>query len=1519
MRKFSFVLIPFLILFAKALNNVTKVYHIPVQKQISIYQEPPVPIVNNEVIPVIKQEVQRVFNPVIYGNASRIEFSNGISFDTRILGKSGEPYLPAGMEYKKEESDYYIVQFTGPLYSNQKDWLSNKGIGIHFYIPHYGFVCTIEDINDLDQVRAHPTVTWVGMYQPAYKVSSLFDRVSQQHKITILLFMDADMNEVLTEVELITNSRQFEVSDNGINKIIQGTVNKSDVNVLARIPGIYWIEPYIQPVMHNDNVQWIVQDAQYNFRNIWNKGIRGEGEILNNTDSGINTSHYMHRSGSAAISTWGYYPSHNAIVAYDSGAGSSIVFGDGSGASWHGTHTCGTMAGNDSPHASSPRDGVAMNARIYFNDCGNNTSDTIFTYSDLNDLYIKSYSRYYPPTRAHVSSNSWGSAAAGAYTTTCLTSDQFMWQHKDFLLCFSNGNSGPGAYSVGAPASAKNVVSVGGVVNGSGTQYTLIYGWGSRGPCVDGRQKPTILTPAQNVYSSTSGSSTYGSLSGTSMACPSAAGAAGLIRQYLREGWYPTGRKTVADSFSFISASLLKAILVNSADPNVGSYTVPDNNIGWGRVDLDSTLYFAGDARKTLLIDNTPGILTGEQVDYHFSVPALAGNLKIAVVWTDYPGNPAVMTQIVNDLDLVVTVGGTYYNGNQYSGGESVANPAGRDSLNVVECVRRANPTAGDYKVSILGRNVPYGPQPFSLVISYSASSVAGIVSLDKPVYRANDFVVDTVQVRVEDTNYGSALVIDSVRVVFQGDLTETQPETLWCYELAESSYVFKGEFILLFHKPVHGDGELSVSQDDTIRISYTDVSPSFISTTWAGVDASYFLISGVHCETIEATSAEVCWTTNDNANSTVYYGTNPVDLDQVVSVDTPYCTPHRLRVSGLGNKTIYYYDVESSDFRGNKVIDNNGGQHYSFTTKPGGSGIDVMVVVLNSDGYDDAFEHANFLTDALDYGGWTYNWWQTKSDGDFSRDMLKQYKAVYFQVGQTGGSGGNYPVWTVAQKETMKVYHNGGARFAMTGFDIGWDPWENSPSADTLFCKNYLHFRYIGDITLTSWNTLYGMSLDPISGLYTGGVIYHPFRDGAAGDSIRLSGTGASGTGSYVWHGEEANDSCAIKWESTSDMGSSGNGVWGGHKTRVVTNAFEITQIDTTDPNSVIRANILNNMFIWLIGHDHPDVTLSSPQGGQTYVSSPLSIEWTSSAYGSAIIDTTWLEYSPDQGQTWVEIASGQNVTSPYSWDIGSLTNGPNYIVRITVCDGNIYPSMKGSNQTTNFTINIPGNDYIGPKVLPQSIVVQTNPKIVTPTDTLLPITAIISDSLTGLSDISLAQWRISGFGTYPMYPDDGAWDEIQEMANSAIRFSYIPGNTDVCTLWVRGRDNAPTEDPNWGEWVYRTFTLIDGVPVGIGIDEGFDIIPLAYAFSSPAPNPFVKNTKITYALPHPRKVSLKIYNCLGQVVRVLIDGKKEPGIYSLSWDGRDELNRRLGSGIYFIKYSTDEFTKIKKIVMIK
>ena len=49
------------------------------------------------------------------------------------------------------------------------------------------------------------------------------------------------------------------------------------------------------------------------------------------------------------------------------------------------------------------------------------------------------------------------------------------------------------------------------------------------------------------------------------------------------------------------SAALLKAMAINSADNGLTGYTVPDNNVGWGRIDADNVLYFTGDAKKLLL------------------------------------------------------------------------------------------------------------------------------------------------------------------------------------------------------------------------------------------------------------------------------------------------------------------------------------------------------------------------------------------------------------------------------------------------------------------------------------------------------------------------------------------------------------------------------------------------------------------------------------------------------------------------------------------------------------------------------------------------------------------------------------------------------------------------------------------------------------------------------------------------------------------------------------------------------
>ena len=69
------------------------------------------------------------------------------------------------------------------------------------------------------------------------------------------------------------------------------------------------------------------------------------------------------------------------------------------------------------------------------------------------------------------------------------------------------------------------------------------------------------------------------------------------------------------------------------------------------------------------------------------------------------------------------------------------------------------------------------------------------------------------------------------------------------------------------------------------------------------------------------------------------------------------------------------------------------------------------------------------------------------------------------------------------------------------------------------------------------------------------------------------------------------------------------------------------------------------------------------------------------------------------------------------------------------------------------------------------------------------------------------------------------------------------------------------------------------------------------------PTPNPFAKSTSISYSISEPCSVQIKIYNDIGQVVRILLDEDKPPGKHIAVWDGTDEQGNKLSNGIYFYK----------------
>jgi hypothetical protein len=96
----------------------------------------------------------------------------------------------------------------------------------------------------------------------------------------------------------------------------------------------------------------------------------------------------------------------------------------------------------------------------------------------------------------------------------------------------------------------------------------------------------------------------------------------------------------------------------------------------------------------------------------------------------------------------------------------------------------------------------------------------------------------------------------------------------------------------------------------------------------------------------------------------------------------------------------------------------------------------------------------------------------------------------------------------------------------------------------------------------------------------------------------------------------------------------------------------------------------------------------------------------------------------------------------------------------------------------------------------------------------------------------------------------------------------------------------------------------------------------PADFALEQNYPNPFslarpAATTQIRFALPQPARVSLRIYNALGQTVRALFDGAQSAGFHQLFWDGRNDRGQRVTAGLYWLRLESEAFVATKKMVV--
>ena len=504
---------------------------------------------------------------------------------------------------------------------------------------------------------------------------------------------------------------------------------------------------------------------------------------------------------------------HRKMVAYfDLGNAGPNMFDESS----HGTHTAGSVDGDKPPYGSwQGADGMAPAAKHVHQNIATTSGGLGGLPADEYNMFrqayrprnpagvptsspvngnVADYGNYVATEDARTHNNSWGSITGVVDDGSAMRFDRFVWDHEDMVIVVSAGNDGPNPGRISTPGVAKNDFSSAASANGRQPMVSIdsLASFSSHGPTADGRFGPELATPGQIVVSAKGGSvDDEHTAQGTSMSAPILTGLATLVRQYFYDGYGPAGGKGFAAGAPSSSrrhnpsAALVKAAFVNGAERMRGWYTGDDGGQraldgqwpsagqGFGRVNLDNSLYFANDPTNNWYRDvwrgDSEAFATGVGATRSYTVNVQAGApLDVTLAYTDAPNLlPAGTPALVNNLNLTVTgPDGTFVGNNMNSRAtpsvavaETLPGAGVPDSRNPVERVRVASPAPGAYTITVTGVSVQTGNQGFALAASGLISAVGGSFVAGPPRQRDIAGAPTISNVKVEPVSSDTAMI----------------------------------------------------------------------------------------------------------------------------------------------------------------------------------------------------------------------------------------------------------------------------------------------------------------------------------------------------------------------------------------------------------------------------------------------------------------------------------------------------------------------------------------------------------------------------------------------------------------------------------------------------------------------------------------------------------------------------------------------------------------------------------------
>ena len=577
----------------------------------------------------------------------------------------------------------YVFQPREKLSKNSLIALESEGVILYCPVPPKAYIVKVTEAG-LSYLKQNYKDAFLTPYLPEWKCAkSLNSQIKIQNtalqSVTILATTKDDLEKISDYLHEKGIKETF--FEKQTLPRLRANLSAAQIAEISKLPEVAWIEPY-ESIKFLNAIAAATVGATYVRET---HGLTGKGEMVMVADTGLDSGNYA---------TLRKDFSNKRVVCAVAEDNPTTSWGDTNG---HGTHVAGTAVGCG--YFDSAAKGIAPEADLYF-------LAADIEYDNIN-----------PPTTldletalaagAHASNNSWYSVLSGDYLACACFLDIFMYEHPDFLLLFAAGNSNSGSAITNncrltAESVAKNIITVGASIKPNSvtniSPYRAMASFSSRGPTSDGRVKPDISAPGTSLLSCVSqlvdptGAEKYTTKSGTSMATPVVTGASALVREFLRK----------EEQIENPSASLIKALLLNGARKLLAAGLPPyyPNWVsGYGELNLTQSLYPTNGCLN---------IFEGEIQDQETKVFTLTKNtdgpVSITLAWTDYPGNPSVKNQLVNDLDLVLETE------------EEIYPACDINAKNNVESIAIDNLKAQtEIFLKVKGSNVLMGPQAFSI------------------------------------------------------------------------------------------------------------------------------------------------------------------------------------------------------------------------------------------------------------------------------------------------------------------------------------------------------------------------------------------------------------------------------------------------------------------------------------------------------------------------------------------------------------------------------------------------------------------------------------------------------------------------------------------------------------------------------------------------------------------------------------------------------------------------------------